>query len=99
MFQGASVPTADQYRQRLEPWWDLAAVLLVVSVVILLGGGMRQMVAPLSHAQPGISLAPGALPLYTIRTVLRMLPAWPFSPRFTSTSATVAPRGPPAGMC
>jgi len=92
------VPTAGHYRQRLVGWWDLAAVLLVVSVVILLGGGVRQMVAPLSHPQPGISLAPSALPLYTVRTVLRMLAALLVSTLFTFTYATVAAKSRRAEM-
>ncbi|SDI34791.1 ABC transporter permease [Paraburkholderia phenazinium] len=72
-------------------WHDLAAVLLVLGMVILLGVGARQMVAPLviTH-QPGISLSPAALPLYTLRTVTRMLAALVASLLFTFTYATLA---------
>lgn len=82
---------AGQYRQRYPGWRDLAAVVLVLGVVILLGGGARQMIEPSPHAQAAsISLSPEALPLYTLRTVLRMLAALSASLLFTMTYATLA---------
>ena len=71
--------------------WDLAAVLLVLGVVILLGSGAKQMVAPigLANANP-ITLSPWALPMYAVRTTLRMLAAMIASLIFTLIYATVA---------
>ncbi len=59
---------------RQPPLHDLAATLLVLAVILILGTGAHQMVAPfvLAH-QPKISLSPTALPLYTLRTVTRFL--------------------------
>ncbi len=90
---------AGQYRQRLPGWRDLAAVILVVGVLILLGGGARQMLEPAAHAPAvSISLSPEALPLYTLRTVLRMLAALAASLLFTLTYATVAAKSRRAEM-
>jgi len=81
---------AGPYR-RLPGWRDLAALVLVVGVVILIAGGVRQMVEPVAHAQAApISLSPEALPFYTLRTVLRMLAALAASLLFTLTYATLA---------
>jgi hypothetical protein len=55
-------------------WWDLAAVLLVLGVVILLGSGAKQMVAPFGLAHPNpISLSPSSLPMYAVRTTLHTM--------------------------
>jgi NitT/TauT family transport system permease protein len=76
---------------RAPSWWDLAAVLLVVGVVILLGSGAKQMTAPfaLTNATP-ISLSPSVLPMYAVRTTLRMLTALLASLIFTLVYATLA---------
>lgn len=85
--------------QRAMSWRDLAAILLVVAVILLLGAGARQMVAPFVVAhQPVISLAPSALPLYTLRTVTRMLAALVASLLFTFTYATMAAKSRRAEM-
>ena len=65
-----------ELRYRAPSWWDLAAILLVLGIIILLGSGARQMVAPfpITNASP-ISLSPSALPTYALRTTLRMLAA------------------------
>lgn len=57
-------------------WWDLAAILLVLGIVILLGSSQKQKTAPfaLRQASP-ISLSPSVLPMYAVRTTLRMLAA------------------------
>ncbi len=90
---------AGQYRQRLPGWRDLAALVLVVGLVILLGGGARQMIEPTAHLQAvSISLSPEALPLYTLRTVLRMLVALLASILFTLTYATLAAKSRRAEM-
>jgi hypothetical protein len=70
---------------------DLAATLLVLAIILVVGTGARQMVAPFVIAhQPDISLSPAALPLYTLRTVTRMLAAMVASLLFTFTHATLA---------
>jgi len=73
--------------------------VLVVGVLILLGGGARQMIEPAAHVQAvPISLSPEALPLYTLRTVLRMLAALVASVLFTLTYATLAAKSRRAEM-
>ena len=87
------------WRQRTLSWWDLAAVLLVLGAVILIGTGARQMVSPFVPAhQPAISLSPAALPMYTLRTVMRMLAALVASLIFTFTYATLAAKSRRAEM-
>src|SRR6516165_10407048 len=76
---------------RAPSWWDLAAVLLVLGVVILLGSGAKQMTAPFALAnRTPISLSPSALPMYAVRTTLRMLAALLTSLIFTLLYATAA---------
>jgi NitT/TauT family transport system permease protein len=87
----AEVLKGGVWQQRIPSWHDLAAVLLVLGTVILLGAGARQMVAPFVVVhQPEISLSPAALPFYAVRTVLRMLAALILSLIFTFTYATLA---------
>jgi NitT/TauT family transport system permease protein len=89
-YQNLLALRAGPYR-RLPGWRDLAALVLVVGVVILIAGGVRQMIEPVAHAQAvPISLSPKALPVYTLRTVLRMLAALVASLLFTLTYATLA---------
>jgi len=70
---------------------DAGAVALLLILMVSLGLAARQMVGPLSlhHATP-IDLAPRALPMYTLRTVARMLIALVASLLFTFTYATWA---------
>jgi len=87
------------WQQRVPSWRDLAASILVLAVLLVIGSGTRQMVAPLSIAhQPEISLSPLALPLYTLRTVMRMLAALLASLIFTFTYATLAAKSRRAEM-
>jgi NitT/TauT family transport system permease protein len=80
-------------------WRDLAALGLVLSTLMLLGLGMGQMLMPLTPAHPlHISLSPAALPLYTLRTVSRMLAALLASFVFTFTYATIAAKSRRAEM-
>ena len=79
-------------------WQDPVAMVLVLGVIVLLGIGARQMIAPFAPAhQTAISLSPAALPLYTLRTVLRMLLAMIASLIFTFTYATLAAKSRRAG--
>ncbi len=78
---------------------DLAALVLGLAIVILLGSGVRQMAAPFAVThQPVISLSPTALPLYALRTVMRMLAALLVSLIFTFTYATLAAKSRRAEM-
>ncbi|MFI4939779.1 MAG: ABC transporter permease [Burkholderiales bacterium] len=77
--------------QRLWSWRDPAALALILFVLMLIGSGARQMLAPFVAAQsPAISLSPSSLPLYALRTTMRMLAAMAASLIFTFTYATLA---------
>jgi len=95
----AEVLKGGVWRQRIPSWRDLVAVVLVLAVLILIGVGARQMVGPFLVAQqPEISLSPTALPLYALRTTLRMLAALLASLIFTFTYATLAAKSRRAEM-
>ena len=73
MEQHAEVPIGKPWYQRIPTWRDAVATLLVLTIVILLGSGAHQMVVPLVTAQqPRISLSPAALPVYALRTTIRI---------------------------
>jgi NitT/TauT family transport system permease protein len=91
MEQHGEVLIGETWRQRMPTWRDAVAVLLVLSVLILLGLGGRQMVGPfVPGRQPQISLSPNVLPGYALRTTTRMLAALVASLVFTLTYATAA---------
>lgn len=72
-------------------YWDVVALILVISIVFLLGLGAHAM---LSQFHPGdaimVSLDPVHLPYYALRTILRMLIAMVCSLLFAFTFATWA---------
>ncbi len=71
--------------------WDLLALPIVAAVLLLLIRAATQMTAPFSVARGiGISLAPGKLPEYALRTTLRMFLALAASFLFTFIYATAA---------
>jgi len=87
----AEVLRGSIWHQRVPSWRDLAAILLALGIVILLGAGAHQMVTPFIIAnQPDISLSLAALPFYVLRTVVRMLAALILSLIFSFTYATLA---------
>jgi NitT/TauT family transport system permease protein len=87
----AEVLRGGVWRFPIPGWRDLAAMLLVLALVLLLGIGARQMVGPfIAEHQPPISLSPAVLPFYTLRTIMRMLAALVASLVFTFTYATLA---------
>ncbi|MFI4996610.1 MAG: sulfonate ABC transporter permease, partial [Hyphomicrobiales bacterium] len=94
----AEVLRGGVWHQRLPGWRDLASILLVLGVLILLGIGAHEMVAPYTVARQEISLAPAALPFYALRTIMRMLAALAASLLFTFTYATLAAKSRRAGM-
>ena len=91
MEQHAEILIGGQWYQRVPTWRDAVATLLVLAIVILIGSGAHQMVAPfVTTQQPRISLSPAALPVYSLRTTMRMLAALVASLIFTFTYATPA---------
>ncbi len=72
-------------------YWDIVALFLVLSVIMLLAWNAKQMTAPYQLGQvSAITLNPHNLPGYALRTVSRMLIALVFSLLFTFTFATWA---------
>ncbi len=97
--QHAEVLSGARWHLRQASWQDLAATILVLGALILVGSGAHQMVAPLAVAHPlPISLSPAALPLYTLRTTMRMFVAIAASLAFTFTYATLAAKSRRAEM-
>ncbi|MGP0059556.1 MAG: ABC transporter permease [Beijerinckiaceae bacterium] len=87
------------FARRKLSWRDLVAALVVFTLLVLLGHGLRQMMAPVASAMPqNISLSPWALPAYTLRTTLRMFIALFASLLFTFTYATLAAKSRRAEM-
>ncbi|HYV89951.1 MAG TPA: ABC transporter permease subunit, partial [Candidatus Polarisedimenticolia bacterium] len=71
--------------------WDLLAVPLILGILFLFAAGARWMTQPLAAPQAiALSLDPAYLPVYALRTTLRMLVAMGFSLLFTFTYATAA---------
>jgi NitT/TauT family transport system permease protein len=79
------------YKKNLPTIWDVLAFILVMGLVTLLAWGSRQMAAPyMPGEQIPLSLDPVHLPMYALRTVLRMVAALIASLAFTFTYATLA---------
>jgi NitT/TauT family transport system permease protein len=79
------------WHSRHANWRDLLALGLILTVILLIGSGVRQMVSPLVAAhEPAISLSPTALPNYALRSMMRMLAALVASLVFTFTYGTLA---------
>lgn len=71
--------------------WDLAAFLLVMGLIVLLAWGSRQMTVSYTPGQQlELSLDPAHLPVYALRSVLRMAAALVCSLLFTFCYATLA---------
>jgi NitT/TauT family transport system permease protein len=78
-------------KKSLPDFWDVMAFLLVMGLVTLLAWGSRQMALPYTPGeQIPLSLDPIHLPMYALRTVLRMVAALIASLAFTFTYATLA---------
>lgn len=86
------------YKGRAYPnYWDVIALFFVLSGIGMLAWNAMQMTAPYQIGQAiPISLDPGYLPMYALRTVMRMLIALLFSLLFTFTIATWAAKSPRA---
>src|SRR5260370_23516158 len=86
--------------QALRPniWYVVALVLVIGAMVLIVYGG-EQTVAPLSTLDvPPVSLDPANLPLYALRTTLRMLLAIVCSIVFTFLYAALAAKSRRAEM-
>lgn len=94
-----SNPFMNAYKGRLYPnFWDMVALLFALGLIALLAWDAKQMSAPYHLGQPvNISLDPGHLPGYALRTVLRMLIALFFSLLFTFIFGTWAAKSRRAG--
>jgi len=86
------------YKARVYPnYWDIMALLFVFTVFGLLAWDARQMAIPYELGQViPITLNPHALPIYALRTVVRMLIALVFSLLFTFIFGTWAAKSPRA---
>lgn len=74
-------------------YWDLAAIILVLAILVILGFGVHQMSLPYQTGETiPISLDPWNLPYYALRSVLRMLISLVFSLVFTFIFGTLAAR-------
>jgi NitT/TauT family transport system permease protein len=85
-------PTVSIHARRVLPnHWDAVAFVLIIALFALAGYAAQQMAVPLSTAATApISLDPGRLPGYALRTTLRMVLALLASLVFTFTYATLA---------
>ncbi len=80
-----------EIKKKLPNFWDVAAFILVMGVVAFFAWGSRQMAAPYIPGEAiSLSLDPTNLPMYAMRTVLRMVAALALSFVFTFTYATLA---------
>ncbi|MGE3919511.1 MAG: ABC transporter permease [Gammaproteobacteria bacterium] len=80
-------------------YWDLVALLLIFGVIALLAIGTKQMTVPYHFGQTlSVSLDPGYLPEYALRTVLRMFYALGFSLLFTFIFGAWAAKSKRAGQ-
>jgi len=79
--------------------WDLVALILVIGAMVLIAYGGEQTTLPLSALETApVSLDPVHLPLYALRTTLRMLLAIVCSTIFTFIYAAVAAKSRRAEM-
>src|ERR1700748_2685388 len=87
-------------RQALQPnIWDIVALILVTGAMVLIVYGGEQTTAPLSALDVApVSLDPGNLPLYALRTTMRMLLAIVCSIIFTFIYAALAAKSRRAEM-
>ena len=79
--------------------WDVAALILVIGAMVLIVYGGEQTTVPLSELERApLSLDPSHLPLYALRTTMRMLLAIVCSTIFTFIYAAIAAKSRRAEM-
>jgi NitT/TauT family transport system permease protein len=94
----ASPPISVRKHKVAPNWWDAAAAMLILALLIILAQVSRGLVQPLSALEvKPVSLDPYNLPFYAARTSLRMLTALALSLVFTFTYATLAAKNRRAG--
>lgn len=78
--------------------WDFVVFPLIIGLIVLSSTGVRETLAPLSSLNtPAVSLDPSKLPVYALRTTLRMLAAMAASLIFTLVYASIAAKSRRAG--
>ncbi|MCP3370102.1 ABC transporter permease [Bradyrhizobium cajani] len=93
------IRTAATGRTLLPNVWDVAVLILVIGAMVLIVYGGEQTTAPLSELErTPVSLDPSNLPLYALRTTLRMLLAIVCSTIFTFIYAAIAAKSRRAEM-
>ncbi|MBO9186824.1 ABC transporter permease [Rhizobium sp. L80/93] len=86
-------------RSLMPSHWDVMALLLVIGAIVLFAYGARVTTVPLSALDVApLSLDPANLPIYALRTILRMLLAIVFSLAFTFVYAALAAKSRRAEM-
>lgn len=79
--------------------WDVVALVLLIGALVLIAYGSEQAAVPLSDLEhTPLSLDPENLPIYALRTMLRMLLAMACSIVFTFAYATLAAKSRRAEM-
>src|SRR5215469_15919076 len=79
--------------------WDVVALILVIGAMVLIVYGGEQTTLPLSSLDVApVSLDPVHLPLYALRTIMRMLLAIVCSTVFTFVYAAIAAKSRRAEM-
>ena len=95
----SATPSAFSRHPKVLIFPDVMAILLVLSFIMLLGTAGHQMLGPFTPERPAqISLSPAMLPMYTLRTVARMMAALAASLIFTFIYATWAAKSRRAEM-
>jgi len=90
-----SLPTVAVAPSLKPNFWDLALIPVIFAVLALLAYGGAQMTTPYDVGETlPLSLDPGNLPYYLLRSALRMLAALGASLFFTLTYATLAAKVP-----
>lgn len=78
--------------------WDILLLPLVLALFMLFAWGVKQMGAPYTPGAPSaITLDPALLPIYALRTLLRMALAMAASLAFTLVYGTIAAKSERAG--
>jgi NitT/TauT family transport system permease protein len=85
-----SSPVAVQGERRGFSLYDLVAAGLILAFLLAFADASRHMAAPIAAESRPISLSPWALPLYALRSTMRMLAAMAASLVFTFAFASLA---------
>jgi NitT/TauT family transport system permease protein len=89
-FSPVAVPVAVQRGRRGFTAYDLVAAALILAFLLAFADASRHMAAPMEAESRPISLSPSDLPLYALRSTMRMLAAMAASLVFTFAFASLA---------